>query len=392
MDIRLHMAFRMNPKIVELEALLGEGGVLAIITLWAWAAEHRPKGKLTGLSDGALEKFAMWRGTSGLFIDTCLKQRLLERDAEGVIEIHDWKEHQPWAFFSKERKKIAARNGAAKWRTASAVAGKANRAERMKRARAKGTHTKAEWESLVNALKSRCVRCNAECLPVKDHITPVYQGGSDGIENLQPLCAPCNGAKGPENKDFRPANWRELMSAMMPANGRRQSGNDACKMPATTPTPSPSPIPSPSPTPNVLIGAAASPTPPARKPKKELGYNAVAIFCEEYKRRYAVNPNIIDKDAGQLTTLARSYPEDAFRKLCHAYIQDTTDVRVVNDAHPIGLFLTKRSRYQVQIAGGKVLTAQPPRNGFAQPPKVTLTEEERKRRDHAAYLKSLEQL
>jgi len=30
----------------------------------------------------------------------------------------------------------------------------------------------------------------------KDHIVPKFEGGSDSIDNLQPMCCPCNGEKG----------------------------------------------------------------------------------------------------------------------------------------------------------------------------------------------------
>lgn len=82
------------------------------------------------------------------------------------------------------------------------------RSERLVVARSKGTHTRAEWEAM-RAAYQRCLRCG---LPesqlhggacVKDHIVPVYLGGDDSIQNIQPMCRNCNSAKGQEQKDYR---------------------------------------------------------------------------------------------------------------------------------------------------------------------------------------------
>jgi uncharacterized phage protein (TIGR02220 family) len=80
-----------------------------------------------------------------------------------------------------------------------------NRAIRMKIAKSKGSHTKEEWDEMVALFDNKCVRCGAdiEGAPTKDHIIPIYQGGSDSIFNIQPLCKQCNSSKGPENIDFR---------------------------------------------------------------------------------------------------------------------------------------------------------------------------------------------
>lgn len=80
---------------------------------------------------------------------------------------------------------------------------KKNRKIRMVAARKRGTHTKAEWEALKAEFDNHCVRCWTSEYPVeKDHITPICQGGSDSIANIQPLCARCNARKGPES-----INW-----------------------------------------------------------------------------------------------------------------------------------------------------------------------------------------
>lgn len=54
--------------------------------------------------------------------------------------------------------------------------------------------------------RNTCCKCFGESKLVnveKDHIIPLYQGGSNHITNLQPLCARCNSSKGKENIDYR---------------------------------------------------------------------------------------------------------------------------------------------------------------------------------------------
>jgi 5-methylcytosine-specific restriction endonuclease McrA len=78
------------------------------------------------------------------------------------------------------------------------------RSERLAAARAIATHTAAEWNALATRYSGRCVRCGtSEYRVEKDHIVPLFLGGSDGIANIQPLCARCNSSKGPERIDWR---------------------------------------------------------------------------------------------------------------------------------------------------------------------------------------------
>lgn len=77
------------------------------------------------------------------------------------------------------------------------------RQERIQAARAKGTHTKDEWREMYEASGPSCVRCGFVGHVCKDHIVPIYLGGSDSIRNLQPMCRNCNSEKGPDSTDFR---------------------------------------------------------------------------------------------------------------------------------------------------------------------------------------------
>jgi 5-methylcytosine-specific restriction endonuclease McrA len=80
------------------------------------------------------------------------------------------------------------------------------RADQLRSARQKGQHTKEQWQALLEQYDHKCLCCGAKHSwrnPVcKEHIVPISKGGSDGIDNLQPLCRKCNSAKGQYTIDF----------------------------------------------------------------------------------------------------------------------------------------------------------------------------------------------
>jgi len=61
-----------------------------------------------------------------------------------------------------------------------------------------GSHTFGEWEILKAQYDWTCPSCKKKESEIKlteDHIVPLSKGGSDNIENIQPLCRHCNSLK-----------------------------------------------------------------------------------------------------------------------------------------------------------------------------------------------------
>ena len=69
-----------------------------------------------------------------------------------------------------------------------------------------GSHTEEEWQSLKVFYDYKCLCCGKrepEIRLTRDHVIPLTKGGTDSIDNVQPLCARCNSKKNSKHIDYR---------------------------------------------------------------------------------------------------------------------------------------------------------------------------------------------
>lgn len=67
-----------------------------------------------------------------------------------------------------------------------------------------GDHfTPGEWVALLAQYNGGCANCGGNKGVVPDHITPLSRGGTNTIDNIQPLCKSCNSRKHAKSIDYR---------------------------------------------------------------------------------------------------------------------------------------------------------------------------------------------
>lgn len=66
-----------------------------------------------------------------------------------------------------------------------------------------GSFSVAEWKALCKKYNNRCLCCGKRRKLTADHVIPVSKGGTSNIENIQPLCGPCNSSKRDKTIDYR---------------------------------------------------------------------------------------------------------------------------------------------------------------------------------------------
>ena len=83
---------------------------------------------------------------------------------------------------------------------------------RARKRKAEGSYAFGEWELLKKQYGYRCPSCGRPESEIKltpDHIIPLSKGGSNYIENIQPLCRSCNCKKHTNMKKYQVSNQED---------------------------------------------------------------------------------------------------------------------------------------------------------------------------------------
>ena len=113
-DIRISTTFIHHPKTIKLKTRLGTEGLVSLITLWSFAGEYRPKGSLHKMNAEDIAIASQWSGDPLLFVKTLEELGWVDRK-DDVLHIHDWEEHNGYAFYGDERKRRAKNAAAVRW-------------------------------------------------------------------------------------------------------------------------------------------------------------------------------------------------------------------------------------------------------------------------------------
>lgn len=106
------------------------------------------------------------------------------------------------SYYAQNRERVIGRVGA--WRTANPTKARAIKHRyRSRRKNAPGSFTAEEWALLCELYGYRCLACGQMVKLTVDHIVPLSEGGSNSIDNIQPLCHSCNSSKNAKTIDFR---------------------------------------------------------------------------------------------------------------------------------------------------------------------------------------------
>ena len=126
-DYRLQVNFFEHPKTIRLFNLrdpegkcYGSDGIVALLSLWAYACKYRPDGIFRDLTREDVARICRTfvdHSNNGMnFLDDLIRLAWVDTLENGSLALHDWSEHQPWIASSSERKRLARQNANIRWK------------------------------------------------------------------------------------------------------------------------------------------------------------------------------------------------------------------------------------------------------------------------------------
>lgn len=113
-DFRVSVTLPTHPKTLKLMKKLGDRAFYSLIRLWAFVSTNKPNGDLSGYDIDDIEIAADWTGDDGLFVNTLVDLKFLEKQDDGY-HVHDWHDHNEYAAHAPERSAKAKKAARARW-------------------------------------------------------------------------------------------------------------------------------------------------------------------------------------------------------------------------------------------------------------------------------------
>jgi Restriction endonuclease len=118
-------------------------------------------------------------------------QRCYAKQKAQAADVGDWKKerqaaYRQWCLDNPEQSRLRGHN------------------YRARLQQAEGRFTTQQWKALCAKYGNICLSCGRQALLTPDHVIPLSRGGSNRIDNIQPLCGNCNSQKGTRSIDYRP--------------------------------------------------------------------------------------------------------------------------------------------------------------------------------------------
>ncbi|MCK4328766.1 hypothetical protein KAX02_02880 [candidate division WOR-3 bacterium] len=114
-DFRVAVSFSQHPKTKKLMRKLGRGAIYSLINLWSFIAMNKPDGIMTNMDIDDIEIASDWDGECSKFVLALLELKFIDKIGD-VYNIHDWKDHNGYAFYSPQRSEKAKNAAKTRWK------------------------------------------------------------------------------------------------------------------------------------------------------------------------------------------------------------------------------------------------------------------------------------